>query len=93
LGDASGCDSREFDVINDFICGIEEVDMGYFETDEIKGETPFKCYVCGKMMLADVEGEYKLKLKCTRCKTKVTLETEHALPDTLVVKHGELVHL
>ena len=76
----------------------------YFETPAILGETPFLCYVCGKRMTVDIEGEYTVKLKCTRCKTKaiakhvdgetsVTLVTEKALPDTLVVKHGELVHL
>lgn len=65
----------------------------YFETEAIEGETPFKCYVCNKMLIANVKGEYTLELKCPRCKTKITLETEKALPDTLVVKHGELVHL
>ena len=65
----------------------------YFESEAIMGETPFKCYVCNEMLIADVEGEYKVKLKCRRCKTKITLETEKSLPDTLVVKHGELVHL
>jgi phage FluMu protein Com len=62
-------------------------------TDTIKGETPFKCYVCGRMLIVDIEGEYTVKLKCSRCKTEITLKTERALPDTLVVKHGELVKL
>lgn len=65
----------------------------YFESEAIDGETPFKCYVCNKMLITDIQGEYTVKLKCPRCKTKITLETEHALPDTLVVKHGELVNL
>lgn len=65
----------------------------YFETEAIMGETPFKCYVCGKMLIVDIEGEYVVKLQCSRCKTKITLESRKALPDTLVVKHGELVHL
>lgn len=65
----------------------------YFETEAIEGETPFKCYVCGKMLIVDIEGEYIVKLQCPRCKTKITLETAKALPDTLVVKHGELVKL
>lgn len=65
----------------------------YFETEAVQGETPFKCYVCNKMLIANVEGEYTLKLKCPRCKTKIILETEKALPDTLVVKHGELAHI
>jgi phage FluMu protein Com len=65
----------------------------YFETEAIMGETPFKCYVCNEMLIADIEGEYTVKLKCRRCKTRITLVTEKALPDTLVVKHGELAHL
>jgi phage FluMu protein Com len=65
----------------------------YFETEAIQGETPFKCYVCGEMLIADIEGEYVLKLKCRRCKTKMVIETKKPLPDTLVVKHGELTHL
>lgn len=65
----------------------------YFETPEIKGEAPFKCYVCNKLLAADISGDYKIVLTCRRCKTKITLETEKALPDTLVVKHGALVKL
>lgn len=65
--------------------------MDYFETSSIDGEKPFKCYVCNKMLIVDIEGEYIVKLQCPRCKTKITLESKKALPDTLVVKHGELV--
>lgn len=65
----------------------------YFETEAIEGETPFKCYVCGKMLIVDIDGEYTVRLNCPRCKTKITLESKKALPDTLVVKHGELAHL
>lgn len=65
----------------------------YFETPEIKGETPFKCYVCGKMMVVNLKGEYVLELTCPRCKTEVTLRTKYVLPDTLVVRHGSLVTL
>jgi phage FluMu protein Com len=65
----------------------------FFNTEAIEGETPFKCYVCNKMLIVDIEGEYTVKLQCPRCKTKITLESKKALPDTLVVKHGELVHL
>ena len=65
----------------------------YFETEAIEGETPFKCYVCGKMLIVDIEGEYIVKLQCPRCKTKIMLESRKVLPDTLVVKHGELVKL
>lgn len=65
----------------------------YFETGAINGEKPFKCYVCGKMLIVSVEGEYVIKLRCPRCKTKIVLETSKALPDALVIKHGELVNL
>ena len=65
----------------------------YFYTEAIEGETPFKCYVCNEMLIADIEGEYVVHLKCRRCKTEITLKTIKALPDTLVVKHGELVKL
>lgn len=65
----------------------------YFETEEIQGERPFKCYVCGKMLVVDIEGEYTIKLQCPRCKAKITVESKKALPDTLVVKHGELAHI
>jgi len=65
----------------------------HFLTEAIEGETPFKCYVCNEMLITNIEGEYIVKLKCRRCKTKITLETERPLPDTLVVKHGELVNL
>lgn len=65
----------------------------HFNTGAIEGATPFKCYVCAKLLLVDIEGEYTVKLKCPRCKTKITLQTEKALPGNLVVKHGELVHL
>lgn len=65
----------------------------YFETESLEGETPFKCYVCGKMLIVDIEGEYVVKLQCPRCKTKITLECKKPLPDTLVVKHGELAKL
>jgi DNA-directed RNA polymerase subunit RPC12/RpoP len=65
----------------------------YFETGEVMGETPFKCYVCSNILLVDVEGEYRIKLRCKRCKTKIILETMKPLPVNLVVKHGELVKL
>lgn len=67
--------------------------MDYFLTPSMKGEKPFKCYVCGKMLVVDIDGEYILKLSCPRCETKMVLQTKNALPDELVVKHGELVKL
>lgn len=65
----------------------------YIETSAVKGERPFKCYVCGKMLLIDIEGEYVIKLNCSRCKTIIRLECRNPLPVVLVVKHGELVNL
>lgn len=59
----------------------------------MEGERPFKCYVCGKLLCVNIEGEYKIALKCSRCKTKIMLETEKPLPNVLVVKHGELSHV
>ena len=67
--------------------------MDFFYRSAMKGENPFNCYVCGKMMAVDIQGEYILKLMCPRCHTKITLETVKVLPDELVVKHGELVKL
>ena len=67
--------------------------MNYFETSSINGETPFNCYVCNKMLIVDIQGEYVIKLQCPRCKTKIVLESKNMLPNTLVVKHGELVKI
>lgn len=65
----------------------------YYDTPAMEGERPFKCYVCGKMLIVDIEGEYILKLQCPRCKTKITAESKKPLPDVLVVKHGELTKI
>jgi hypothetical protein len=65
----------------------------YLETPAIQGERPFRCYVCGKMLAVSIEGEYRVRLQCHRCKTKITLETVKPLPNGLVIKHGELVKL
>lgn len=65
----------------------------FFESKEMNGEIPFKCYVCRNILLTDIEGEYIIKMRCKRCKTKITLETVDPLPVGLVVKHGELVKL
>ena len=64
----------------------------YYETPQMEGEKPFKCYVCNKMLAVDIQGEYTIKLQCPRCKTRITLETKAPLPDTLVMKHGEYAH-
>jgi phage FluMu protein Com len=65
----------------------------WYYTKEMQGERPFKCYVCGKLLCVSVDGEYQLKLKCSRCKTDITLKTEKSLPNVLVIKHGELANL
>lgn len=65
----------------------------WYYTKEMEGERPFKCYVCGKLLCVSIEGEYKIKLKCPRCKTSIFIETEKSLPDVLLVKHGELSHI
>lgn len=67
--------------------------MDYFVTPEMEGERPFKCYVCDKMLIVDIGGEYTLKLHCSRCKTVIQIETKKPLPNVLVVKHGELTHI
>lgn len=64
----------------------------YIKTFAMKGEKPFKCYVCGKVLLVDVSGEYIIKLNCPRCKTCITLECREPIPAVLAVKHGELVN-
>lgn len=61
------------------------------KTECISGERPFKCYVCGKLLCISIIGEYIVKLNCFRCKTKITLECVNPLPNSLVIKHGELV--
>lgn len=58
----------------------------YFASDEFEGERPFKCYVCRKMLIMSLEGEYKIQLKCPRCKTRITLETCRQVPMSLAVK-------
>jgi phage FluMu protein Com len=65
----------------------------YFNTPSIEGERPFKCYVCNKLLIVDIDGEYSVRLQCSRCKTKITLETQKSLPDGLVVKHGILTKI
>ena len=67
--------------------------MDYFVKPAMNGEKPFACYVCGQGLLTDLQGEYRIKLRCRRCKTIITLETIKLIPDELAVKHGELVKL
>ena len=59
-------------------------------TGEIQGERPFSCYVCGKVLLVNVQGDYEVELNCPRCKTRIHLTLRTPIPDTLMMKHGEL---
>lgn len=59
----------------------------YFVSDEFEGLKPFKCYVCRKMLIVHIEGEYAVRLLCPRCKTKIYLETEKSVPVGLMSKH------
>jgi len=76
----------------------------FFDSKELRGEKPFRCYICHNIMIVELQGEYIIKLRCNRCKTKtkvthtdgetvVELQTMDPLPVGLVVKHGELVKL
>lgn len=76
----------------------------FFDSKELRGEEPFRCYVCHNILMVEIEGEYVIKLRCFRCKTKmrvehkdgetkIDLQTMNPLPGGLVVKHGELVKL
>lgn len=62
-------------------------------TDEMKGIKPFRCYVCNKVLLVSIEGEYEVKLNCPRCKTRIVLICRYPVPAELAVKNGELVKL
>lgn len=62
----------------------------HFYTPEMEGEKPFRCYVCNELLIANIDGEYILDLKCRRCKTMIHIECKKPLPDSLVVKFGEL---
>jgi len=59
-------------------------------TGEIQGERPFSCYVCGKVLIVNIQGDYEVELNCPRCKTRISLMLRTPLPDSLVMKHGEL---
>lgn len=47
--------------------------MDFFQTAEIKGEKPFKCLVCERLLLIKISPPAKLELKCPRCKTYIKL--------------------
>jgi hypothetical protein len=65
----------------------------HFMSPAMEGERPFKCYVCKKLLIVDIQGEYVIKLQCSRCKTKIILECMNPVPDILAIKHGELTHI
>ncbi len=62
-------------------------------TKSMLGEKPFRCYVCGKVLLVAIEGEYEIRLNCPRCKTCIVLICRSPIPSELMIKHGELVNL
>lgn len=61
-------------------------------TPESQGDRPFRCPMCRKQLLLDVQGECRVVLCCHRCKTKITLETALPLPAALALRAGELLH-
>lgn len=60
-------------------------------TPESQGERPFRCPMCRKQLLLDVQGEYQIQLICHRCKTRITLKTMQPLPDALALRAGALL--
>lgn len=60
-------------------------------TEESQGERPFRCPMCRKLLLLDVQGEYRMLLQCVRCKTKITLETTATISAALAVRAGALL--
>jgi len=40
----------------------------------------FRCYNCGKLLVAHIEGTYELKLECPRCKTSMDVKCKEAIP-------------
>lgn len=67
--------------------------MGKFtETKAYEGERPFRCPRCNKLAVADIQGEFKLVIVCSRCHAKLTLEVEQPLPAALAMKAGVCVN-
>lgn len=53
----------------------------YFQTLEMKGEKPFRCWNCHKLLIMELTGSnYKIGLVCPRCKCKLTIEANEILP-------------
>lgn len=67
--------------------------MKPYYTPAMEGEKPFRCYVCDKLLMVNIQGEYELQLKCNKCYTEIILKCREPLPNILVVKHGELTHI
>ena len=64
----------------------------YFRESGMEGEKPFKCYNCGKLLIADLGGsDYDLLLHCPRCKAHIRVTLQEPLLDELIVKLGGLV--
>ena len=62
------------------------------QTKAMQGEKPIRCYNCHKVLLLDVQGECRVILRCTRCKTLITLEVPVPVPDALAIRGGALIH-
>jgi len=64
----------------------------HFQTGEMEGEKPFRCYNCNKQLLVNINGsDYTIDLTCPRCKAKITMELRNPIPEELAVKQGSLV--
>lgn len=62
------------------------------ETKAFLGQRPFRCPRCNKVALVDVQGTCRLVLVCSRCKSRVTLETAEPLPAELALRTGEFIN-
>lgn len=58
----------------------------YFMTEQAKGNKPFKCPICNKMLIVTLVGStYELILSCSRCKSLVAVTSNVELP--ILVEH------
>ena len=56
----------------------------YIRTKEMHGEKPFRCQNCSKKMITHIEGHFRVKLDCPRCKAIVIVIMKEAVPEALV---------
>lgn len=67
--------------------------MGKFvNTKEYEGQRPFRCPRCRKTALVDVQGTCRLVIVCSRCKSRLTLETTEPLPPELALRAGDFIN-